>query len=569
MLARRKYLAGTQNDEEINEILEEYRTAVKNKRIHLKPVFQDYDITKNGHVTKDQFLRVLDLLRITAPQLIVQKLLRRYMDKGNVDEVNYVDFCEDIDGAEQLFGVGMGFNHSTNYYPKTQARVSNAEIVRNTPDDVEDVIARIRQLCKQQRIRISEFFRDFDKLRSGYITAAQFRIGLNMAKVAVSAQEFEMLSQVFKAPKEGQHVKWREFSDKVDEVFTQKGLEQNLDAVVGEARIQTVYGRRQANDAERQICSEVVEAFKEVIRKNRLDAKSFFQDRDPLRSFKVSPKIFRQVLNTLGFDISEEQVNAVALVYGNENNQIKYADFLRDANCLEYVINGNTTGAKSTFRDRFTDFSGVNDHQQLLQKVKQIVKKDRIRLLEFFQDHDILRKGYLPAQKFRGTLHAQRIDLTQAEYDRLEEHYALPSDRGLINYKNFCNELDAIFTNTALEKNPTQRPQAFNAPSILDPKDVLNTEEEQILVACLQRIGTDVKHRRLLIKPFFQDKDRNRSGFINFTRFRSIFDNFRMQLSEEEYAIILKRFQAKAANEINYVEFDHVLRHYSGDDQPW
>lgn len=42
-----------------------------------------------------------------------------------------------------------------------------------------------------------------------------------------------------------------------------------------------------------------------------------------------------------------------------------------------------------------------------------------------------------------------------------------------------------------------------------------------------------------------------------------------MQVSEQEYAIILKRFQAKAANEINYVEFDHVLRRYSGDDQPW
>ena len=46
------------------------------------------------------------------------------MDKGNVDEVNYVDFCEDIDGGDQLFGVSQGFNHSTNYYPKTQARVS-------------------------------------------------------------------------------------------------------------------------------------------------------------------------------------------------------------------------------------------------------------------------------------------------------------------------------------------------------------------------------------------------------------------------------------------------------------
>lgn len=91
---------------------------------------------------------MLDLLRISAPQSILQGVLRRYMDKGNVDEVNYVDFCEDIDGGDQLFGVSQGFNHSFNYYPKTQARTSNAEVIRNTPDDVDDVIARVRQKCK-------------------------------------------------------------------------------------------------------------------------------------------------------------------------------------------------------------------------------------------------------------------------------------------------------------------------------------------------------------------------------------------------------------------------------------
>lgn len=61
--------------------------------------------------------------------------------------------------------------------------MSKAEIIRNNPQDVEYTIARLRVLCKQQRIRIGEFFRDFDKLRSGYITKSQFRIGLNMAKV--------------------------------------------------------------------------------------------------------------------------------------------------------------------------------------------------------------------------------------------------------------------------------------------------------------------------------------------------------------------------------------------------
>jgi hypothetical protein len=54
-----------------------------------------------------------------------------------------------------------------------------------------------------------------------------------------------------------------------------------------------------------------------------------------------------------------------------------------------------------------------------MKRIKTQVKKDRIRLLEFFQDHDLLRKGYLPQQKFRSTLHSQKLFLTEQEYELL------------------------------------------------------------------------------------------------------------------------------------------------------
>ena len=50
LLARRKYLQG--EDCDIEAILTEYRNAVDTRRIHLKPVFQDFDHTRCGHVTK-------------------------------------------------------------------------------------------------------------------------------------------------------------------------------------------------------------------------------------------------------------------------------------------------------------------------------------------------------------------------------------------------------------------------------------------------------------------------------------------------------------------------------------
>lgn len=389
-----------------------------------------------------------------------------------------------------------------------------------------------------------------------------------MAKCVISAQEFKLLLDTFRAPKAGDHIKWREFCDCVDEVFTKKGLEKNVDIALDDARINRVYGRQAASKVDKKIVENVVERFKEVIMRQRLDAKSFFQDFDRHKHFKVSPKQFRQVLTTLGFPINENDMQSIILVYGNEANEIKYLEFLADSNVLQYTINGPTTGAKSTYRAVDLDFSGDKEMEKLLLKIWQTIKKDRIRLTEFFQDHDMLRKGNVPAQKFRSVLHAQKLQLTLEEYDHLEKYFALPNDTTRINYVAFCEGVDKIFTEKDLEKNPTKKLSAFKAPSILDPKNVLDDQEEQSLHECLVRIGTDVRFRRLLLKPYFQDKDSSRSGFIAQTRFRSIFDNFKMQLSEHEYELIGRRFQAKSANEINYVEFDYVLRHYSGDHEP-
>lgn len=332
LLARRKFLeASTEEQGEVDQIIVEFRKAVVNKRINLKPMFQDFDITRNGHVTKPQFIRVLSQLRIVAPDHIMHLLLKRYMDKGNTDEVNYVDFCNDVDTTEDMFGVGRDYNQSFNYYPRSQAHRVEADIVKLVPEDIEDVIARIRQRCKEERVRIGEFFRDFDKLRSGFITEAQFRIGLNMAKLVMSNNEFGLLCEHFQAPKEGKHVKWKEFSDRVDEVFTQKGLEKRVDAVVEEARTMTVYGRTKPTKAEVSVAEDVVRRFKEMLLRHRLDSKSFFQDWDRHKHFKISPKQFRQVLATFNFILTEDEIMCVVHTYGNQDNDILYMNFITDS----------------------------------------------------------------------------------------------------------------------------------------------------------------------------------------------------------------------------------------------
>jgi hypothetical protein len=85
----------------------------------------------------------------------------------------------------------------------------------------------------------------------------------------------------------------------------------------------------------------------------------------------------------------------------------------------------------------------------------------------------------------------------------LENHFRCQSEPLKIRYFDFNEEIENIFTAKDLEKDPTKTLSGYKAPSILDPKNVLSEAEEQELMGLMQRIGTDVKHRRLLIKPFF------------------------------------------------------------------
>lgn len=95
--------------------------------------------------------------------------------------------------------------------------------IRNqVPDSLQDLLARLRKKVKEERIRVGEFLREFDKLRSGTITKEQLRVGLNMSKIVLSEAEFDLLVEAFACADKPNYVKVKDFVDAIDEVFTKK-----------------------------------------------------------------------------------------------------------------------------------------------------------------------------------------------------------------------------------------------------------------------------------------------------------------------------------------------------------
>ena len=93
-----------QEKELLISTLQELRFNIVTNRIMLKPSFQDFDKARSSHITKDQFFRVLKKLNLFPEQPAVADLLaRKYFDKGNLKEINYINFCHDVDKPEDMF----------------------------------------------------------------------------------------------------------------------------------------------------------------------------------------------------------------------------------------------------------------------------------------------------------------------------------------------------------------------------------------------------------------------------------------------------------------------------------
>jgi len=121
-------------------------------------------------------------------------ITRHYCDRGNTKEINYFHFCKDVDRPEDMFPayqakrptgpnykkigvrpkqVSTFFRESTDVVDVINNRFTQAHIdISNDPSDVED---RLKASIVMKRVRIEEFFRDFDKLRKGRVTRQQFK----------------------------------------------------------------------------------------------------------------------------------------------------------------------------------------------------------------------------------------------------------------------------------------------------------------------------------------------------------------------------------------------------------
>ena len=81
-----------------------------------------------------------------------------------------------------------------------------------------------------KRVRIEEFFKDFDKLRKGKVTINQFTTILSMLNFNLTEAEFTSLAKKYQTSDPDSQFNYFQFCASINAAFTVKGIDKDPSA---------------------------------------------------------------------------------------------------------------------------------------------------------------------------------------------------------------------------------------------------------------------------------------------------------------------------------------------------
>eukprot|EP00656_Telonema_subtile_P042078 TRINITY_DN4750_c0_g1_i1.p1 TRINITY_DN4750_c0_g1~~TRINITY_DN4750_c0_g1_i1.p1 ORF type:complete len:1197 (+),score=405.96 TRINITY_DN4750_c0_g1_i1:120-3710(+) len=584
------------------EIMDQICTEVSSKRLNLKPFFENFDRNHMEEVTKDQFTRSLYTADINLSESAQAVLRKAFQNPLRRNLINYGFFWEDV--KSRLPKVPSCIGSAPTYLCKTLAKdpddpdpdppTSKGGVLYSTaltkqktktgPNDIdlEGLLDKLRSHVLVKSIRVKSFFQDFDRLRSGFVSKPNFRSAMAIANLMLTEPELALLETQYQHPNATDKVNWRSFTDDMDLVFNQKGLEANpltdgnLRYVPGSDSLNPNYvptkegALRTVSEQEDQRISAILASCELFLNNNRIvSLYQYFQQFDVARSGKVTKKQFFRVLDGIRFAVSVDDQELVCKRYMDIGGKVNYnlfcdhvqADKLppaRDTAVPGYEGSpplSFVTPWESKLRPPGTPEVDITS---LLDLMRAHVVRERVRTYDALHAHDRHNSGRMQPVKFQGVLNQLGFKLTAKEASVLESHFGAPGCAEIC-YREFVDAMESSFTQKGLEKAPTIKVKSFQPMMPSDEIQPLDTDgDEAFTDDFMKKIAQDLALRRIQPKVFFQQYDRCNIGSVTAAQFKAVMKNLDCPLSDSEFALLGQRYHKgdrRIVGDIGYVKF--------------
>lgn len=330
--------------ETLKAALHEFKYIMQTERVMIKPVFQDFDRSKTGHVSKSQFIRTLTTTKLLPKNHGVTELVVQFYTDGPLG-VNYEKFTRDVDQVDMIGGINSG-PVDGNYFPVpevqpkipqplTSTRFFDTRKQRN--GNLLEVEERLRSEVAMKRIRAGEFFRDFDVLRKGTVGEGQFKVALGMLNLRISDVELEQIVEKYSVP--GSIVRYIDFIQYIESA--PEPLERLPESRYA-GPTDTLLARRKYfnfTDEERQTLEAALQEYRDAILSRRVHIRPMFKDFDRTNSGHISRTQFTRVLNQAMLFPPEGVLALMIKRYLDKGNmeEVNYRDFCIDVDLPEFL----------------------------------------------------------------------------------------------------------------------------------------------------------------------------------------------------------------------------------------
>jgi len=539
--------------------------VVRKRRLMLYPYFKDFDrgVSYTRNVTKPQFARILHFVGLSVGEEDLKLLCRKFKEPVSGD-INYPAFCQAIDKEFKHYTVDAPAEapSSTFVPPPVSSAISTTHV------DLNSVIARIQHHVLVNRIRVSEFFKDYDQLRSGSVSRSIFARGLNVMGVNwLDKPHVLALQNYYADPLKSDCVVVNDFVRDIESVFTQPELEKDplkkvppLETFVLPKEGANI-GWEHSSDNVKQWFEEAMVRMRSRAMQRRLLAKPVFQDFDKHNNGHVTQSQFKQCLAYLDLHTDDDEVRAIQEKF-SDNIGFDYVRFLDELTPQVRDL--------PKYKEHLKELQAVNAHKNppeidaladlraIITKIKTKVWKERMRVYEFMKDYDKLKTGRVLETNFRRAVDLANLGLKESEVDILCDTFKSGRDPGFIDYMAFSDEVETVFTVKNLEKNPIVTPIQFK-PAEEWEQNVLSEDAEIVYNLAMSRVAEHVRKTRTQLFPLFEDYDRVHNGTVSRSQFRRVLSELEIGtlLSEQEFRVIFAKFNVRVGGKdvVNYIAF--------------
>lgn len=450
-------------------------------------------------------------------------------------------------------------------------------------EDLEILTDRLRTTVFKKRPRINEFFRDYDPLRSGFVTENQFCRCMDVMQLGLNDKEFDLLMRVYGDESRGpKMVDYFAFSAFIDKVFTENDLESEPRKDLYDIRPKLLESLKPNSDLTIDEILEVKEMlarFKDESDHRGYIIKTCFKDFDPLRSGIVTKA---QFLSCLPFqNVSQREKQFLIKRYGVGTDFVNYMlfheetegqldeatgigkDFLPTEATITSSNDGHLSNKTSTTSDIiFFDDTLATEAENI---IRRQLLQHRVRIDDMMRDFDPLNHGCITPSQFKQSIGVLKLPgdrLSERQIEALNGKYTFVNrdETELVDYRSFVEEMNRVFT----EKDLQSRPLA----TVHVPRELLATSKrslpllakEKRVQELLDELRETIRTRRIFLKPVFQDFDKTQKGTyltqqMTRTRFSRALAMLDLMVSAQDCQLLCERYDSDNDGNVNYVMF--------------